>query len=102
MPTKKNTTKQSIICNQSYGIYYGCVLSFDTVTHVAEVEGCRHVCQWYGRTGGITSLAAHGLCGPKANQSRIGSPCRATLTGIVNVFECSDEAAATIDAAKVL
>jgi hypothetical protein len=108
MATKKNSknsTKhaayKAILANKSYGLYYGEVVTFDAVSGVAVVRGCRHVCQWYGKTGGITSLAAHGLCGPRASESRIGAPCDATLTGIVNVFACSPESAATIDAAAV-
>lgn len=102
MLAKKNTKKiKAILCNDRYGIYYGTVESYDPVTRVAVVPDCRHVARWYGRTGGITSLAAHGLCGAQAGQSRIGAPCAATLTSIVNVFECSAEAAGTLDAAKV-
>lgn len=105
MPTKKAASKtklkQVILANDRYGLYYGSVISYDPATRVAEVDGCRHVCRWFGRTGGITSLAAHGLCGPRAAESRIGAPARATLTGIVNVFECSPEAAKTLDAAVV-
>ena len=107
MPTKNATKKskpvKSILCNDKYGIYYGTVLSYDPVTRVASVEGCRHVCAWYGRSGGITSLAVHGLCGPKKDQSRVGAPVAgaSTLTGIVNVFPCSTEASDSLDAAKV-
>lgn len=100
---KKNTKKSeryAIIANKSYGLYVGIVENFDTKTGVAEVRDCRHVARWYGKTGGITSLAAFGLCGPNASQSRIGAPTRATLTGIVNVFDCTAEARATFEAAK--
>src|SRR5678810_1253178 len=90
----------AILANKSYGLYVGIVESYDPVTGVAEVVGCRHVARWFGKTGGITSLAAHGLCGPRASESRIGAPTRATLTGIVNVFDCSPEARATFEAAK--
>jgi hypothetical protein len=103
MATKKVAKKlqKSILANKFYGLYYGEVVSFDTINGVAVVKGCRHVCRWYGKTGGVTSLAAYGLCGKQASESRIGAPCDATLTGIVNVFSCSDEAAATFDAAVV-
>lgn len=104
MKTKKvtkRTTKTAILANDHYGLYYGIVKSYDPKTRVAVVDQCRHVCRWFGRTGGITSLAAHGLCGPRAGESRIGAPVGATLTGIINVFECTPEAAATFDAAKV-
>ena len=94
--------KYAILANRSYGLYAGIVESVEVLpdsTLNVEVRDCRHVAQWYGKTGGITSLAAHGLCGPKADQSRIGAPSRATLTGIVNVFECSAAARASIEAA---
>lgn len=95
------TKRKAILCNERYGIYYGEVESYDPTTRVARVRDCRHVCHWEGRTGGITSMAAHGLCGPNAGKSRIGAPAPGVseLTGIVNVFPCSSEAAATIEAA---
>lgn len=101
MVAKKAATKKAILCNKSYGIYFGEVQSYDPKEGVANVNNCRHVCRWYGKTGGITSLAAHGLCGPNATESRIGAaaPGISTLTGVVNVFPCSSEAAATIEAA---
>lgn len=101
MPPKKTEAKYSIIANKSYGLYAGLVDSFDPVTGVVEAREVRHIPRWYGKTGGITSLAAHGLCGPNAGDSRVGAPSKtATLGGIVNVFECSAEARASIEAAK--
>jgi hypothetical protein len=95
----RQSTRYAILANKSYGLYAGLVESFNPVTGVAVVKECRHVARWYGKTGGITSLAAHGLCGPNASQSRIGAPVRAELTGIVNVFDCSPESRASIEAA---
>lgn len=104
MATKKTAKapQYKLFCNERYGIYAGLEESYDPVTRVAVVRDCRHVARWYGKTGGITSLAAHGLCGPSAGDSRIGAPTSepATLTGIVNVFPCSAEARATLEAAK--
>jgi hypothetical protein len=101
MATKKKKTECfAIIANERYGLYAGIVVSHDTKTKVVQARDVRHVAYWYGKTGGITSLAVHGLCGPKASQSRIGAPAKnATLTGVVNVFECTPEARATIEAA---
>jgi hypothetical protein len=99
---KKNDT-MSILANTGYGLYAGIVeksTPHADGTLTVEVRDCRHIARWYGKTGGITSLAAFGLCGPSASQSRIGAPVRATLTGIRNVFECSTEARASIEAAK--
>lgn len=102
MPKKPAGKQFSIIANKNYGLYAGIVESFDTATGVAIVSDCRHVARWYGKTGGITSLAAHGLCGASAGDSRIGAPAPglSTLTGIVNIFPCSAEARATIEGAK--
>lgn len=102
---KKAEPKFCIIANKSYGLYAGLVKSFTPGTGngdgVVEATEVRHIARWYGKTGGITSLAAHGLCGSQAGESRIGAPAvSATLSGIVNVFECSAEARATIEAAK--
>jgi hypothetical protein len=97
---KQKSAPYAILANKSYGLYAGVVEQFDPATGVAEVAQCRHVARWYGKTGGITSLAAHGLCGSEAKNSRIGAPsAHATLTGIVNVFQCSAEARATLEAA---
>jgi len=97
--TAKKTERYAILANKSYGLYAGIVESFDTATGVATVRECRHVAQWYGKKGGITSLAAFGLCGPRVAESRIGAPVGATLTGIVNVFDCSPESRASIESA---
>ena len=88
----------AILANDRYGLYAGIVDSFDPKTRVAKVSACRHVARWFGKTGGITSLAAHGICGPNVNESRIGAPVSATLTGVVNVFECSVASRASIEA----
>ena len=97
----KQAAEYAILANKSYGLYAGVVESFDPVTGVARVTECRHVARWFGKTGGITSLAAHGLCGPEASKSRIGAPAAgvSTLSGIVNVFPCTAEAVATLRAA---
>lgn len=101
MGTKKKAEHFAIIANERYGLYAGIVVSHDTKTKVVKAKDVRHVAYWYGKTGGITSLAVHGLCGPKADRSRIGAPAKtATLTGVVNVFECTAEARASIEGAK--
>lgn len=97
---KKQPKKElyAIITNDRYGLYAGIVISHDVKTRVVVAKEVRHIAQWRGRTGGITSLAAHGICGPRAGEALIGAPVNATLTGIVNVFECSPAARATIEA----
>jgi hypothetical protein len=100
--TAKKKPLLAILANKSYGLYFGEVLSFDAANGVAAVKDCCHVCRWFGRTGGITSLAAYGICGPRMGESRIGAPTTqpSTLTGIVNIFPCSEEAVRSFDAVK--
>lgn len=80
--------KYVVIGNKSYGLYAGRLEAYDPVAGVASVARCRHVAYWVSGVGGITSLVAQG---PQEG-SRIGQPCDATLTGVVNVFACSPEA----------
>ena len=108
--TKKTATKKTaptprhvLVGNKSYGLYIGVTTASDTeiITSASiRLSDCRHVCRWYGREGGITSLAAHGICGPQASESRIGAPCEALLTGVVNVLDLTPEAVATFAAVK--
>jgi hypothetical protein len=106
MAAKKQVkAKYCVITNKSYGIYVGLVDDVTSdpngETKTVKAREVRHVARWYGKSGGITSLAVHGLCGPDSASSRIGAPSvAATLGGIVNIFECSAEARATFEAAK--
>ena len=87
----------SVLGNSNYGLYFGVVKDFDRINGIAEVLDCRHICAWYGLPGGITSLASHGICGPDAMNSRVALPSpRAVLRNIVNVFDCTELAAASI------
>lgn len=105
MATKSQNKKRFVIVgNEKYGLFYGETSATDAELAATKtpnglmtirLDNCRHVAQWYGKTGGITSLAAHGPCGPRAGESRIGSPCPSQLVGgVVNVIDCSDEAVA--------
>lgn len=99
-PVKKKET-YAVIANEKYGIYVGIIDAYDPKTRVVTARCVRHVCQYFSKRGGLSSLAVHGLCGPKADQSNIGAPApSATLTGIVNVIECTPEARASFEAAK--
>lgn len=96
----KKAELYAIVANKSYGLYCGIVESFDAKNGIAVVRECRHVARWFGKTGGITSLAVHGLCGPRAAESRVGAAvAKATLTGVVNVFACTAEARASFELA---
>lgn len=102
MAIKKPKSKEryAIIANDRYGLYVGVVLEHDTKERVVYAKNVRHVARWYGKTGGITSLAVYGLCGESASESRIGGAASsATLTGVVNVIDCTPEARATFEAA---
>ena len=87
-----------LIGNERYGLYIGIIDDDATDAQIAStrsvrVRECRHVARWFGKSGGITSLAAHGPCGPRASESRVGAPCTtALLTGVVNVYDLSPEA----------
>ncbi len=95
---KKNGKRFVIVGNEKYGLYFGETSATDAEvakTHSLRLDSCRHICRWYGKTGGITSLAAFGPCGSQAGESRIGAPAPSQLlTGVVNVIDCSDEAVA--------
>jgi len=107
MAAKKTTKKPArakvaapravLVGNSSYGLYIGYTSATDTEIlkdKSVRLEKCRHVAYWCGKTGGITSLAAHGPCGPRAHESRVGSPVNGLVTGIVNVFDLTEEAIA--------
>jgi len=90
--------KYCIIANEKYGLYSGIIESYDPVTGVVVATEVRHICEWYGKEGGVTSLAAFGVCGENKDRSKIGAPSKtSTLTGVVNVFECSSDARASFE-----
>jgi len=103
-PNKTSRAQYSLITNRAYGLYVGFIVAQkpqpDGSLHV-RVRDCRHVARWFGKTGGITSLVVHGLCGPRAAESRIGAavPGISTLTGVVNIYPLTPEARATIETA---
>jgi len=94
----KGNSRHVLVGNQFYGLYIGETAATDAEiieTKSVRLTNCRHVCRWYGKTGGITSLAAFGPCGPSADESRIGAPVESALiTSVVNVFDLSAEAIA--------
>lgn len=93
----KTAPRHVLVGNERYGLYIGIATATDdeiVASKSVRLTGCRHVARWFGRTGGITSLAAHGPCGPRKMESRIGAPSDALLTGVVNVFSLTPEAVA--------
>ncbi len=99
---KSVTGKYCIIANKAYGLYCGVVTNVTPSavdeTMTVEIAGCRHIAKWYGRGGGITSLARYGICGDSADQSRIGAAVDAVCGGVVNIFVCHEESRASLEA----
>jgi hypothetical protein len=66
------TKRAVLVGNQSYGLYIGETNATDEEIlkdKAVRMENVRHVAQWYGKTGGITSLAAFGPCGSRAKEA---------------------------------
>lgn len=105
MATKNKKMRFVIVGNKSYGLYYGETDATDASvveTESIRLTNCRHIAQWYGKTGGITSLAAHGPCGPNVSKCRIGAPAPSNLLlGVVNVIDCTSEAIANFSRIRV-
>ena len=98
-----NEERYAIIGTINYGLYAGIVDSIQpdpgTSTMTVTVRQCRHIPRWFGRTGGITSLAVYGICGPRAGESRIGAPApQSTISGVRAIHDCTPEARATLEA----
>lgn len=93
---KKNVKRAVLVGNEKFGLYIGYTADTDEAIiekRAVRLQDCRHVSYWVGKTGGITSLAKYGPCGPNKNSSRVGAPAdSALLTGVVNVFDLSPEA----------
>lgn len=91
-----------IVGNGPWGLWLGQVRAPDAQIvkeKAVRLFRARNIRYWYGKTGGITSLAAFGLCGPRAKESRIGAEIESTLLlDVKAVHECSAEAVATFAA----
>lgn len=99
----KSRERAVVVGTKSYGLYFGYTSATDAEvvkTEALRLRAGRHVRYWYGKTGGITSLAAHGPCGSKAQQSRIGAPSDMLVTGVANVYDCPAVAVANFAAVK--
>ena len=97
MPKAKQE-RSVIVGNGPCGLYIGETAATDEEIlekHAVRLTNCRHVAHWRGKTGGITSLAQHGPCGPNVKQSRIGAACPSSLLADVKaVHDLSPEAIA--------
>jgi hypothetical protein len=108
MATKKATRTSRvnwcIVGNGPYGLWFGVVRATDAEvakTHALRLYQARNIRYWYGRKGGITSLAAYGPCGPRVAESKIGAPVEsALLLDVKSVIVCSPEAVAAFGAVR--
>ena len=85
-----------IVGNGPYGLWFGRVIDSDEKIikeRAVRLYDARNIRYWYGKTGGITSLAAFGPCGSRACDSRIGAPIESTLLlDVKAIHRCSKEA----------
>ena len=62
----------AIIGHGSYGLTYGEIRATDEEIvrdKAVRVFHARNIRYWYGKNGGITSLAAYGPCGPRVSRA---------------------------------
>jgi hypothetical protein len=96
--TAETNGQWSIVGNGPYGLWFGVVREPDDqiiATKAVRLYRARNIRYWYGKKGGITSLAAFGPCGPDAQKSRIGAEIASVLLlDVKAVHTCSPEAIA--------
>jgi hypothetical protein len=103
---KKQTKKINwcIVGNGPYGLWFGEVRASDAEvakTHSVRLYHARNIRYWYGRNGGITSLAAYGPCGARQRDSKIGAEIESTLLlDVKAIHTCAPEAVANFAAVK--
>jgi hypothetical protein len=99
---KKKTAPKSqnknwvIVGKGTWGLWFGWISDKDaadpSISSLRLYEA-RNIRYWYGRTGGITSLAAFGPCGPRFRDNRIGSAIPwSNLNEVKAVHSCTAEA----------
>ena len=92
----------SIVGIGPYGLWFGDVVTDDAeiaATHAVTLRQARNIRYWYGRKGGVSSLAAFGPCGPDVDKCRIGAPIeRAFLLDVKSILGCSPEAVSAFKA----
>ena len=105
MATENSKMRWVIVGNGPWGLWFGQVKATDaTIIKIRAVRlyRARNIRYWYGKNGGITSLAAFGPCGPRAKDSRIGAEITATLLlDVKAIHDCSPEAVAAFAAIEV-
>ena len=97
---KKAVERYVIVGTNEGGLFCGYTTQTDVEileSRIATLRAGRHIRHWHGKTGGITSLAAFGPCGPQAGESRIGAPCAMSKANVVAIYSCPPEAIAAFD-----
>lgn len=88
--------KHVIVGNGPWGLWFGQIEATDAeivAGRSVRVYNARNIRYWYGRKGGIASLAAFGPCGPRMHESRIGAPIESTLLlDVKAIHTCAPEA----------
>ena len=96
---KENAAKIWVLVGKgSWGLWFGWITPKDaadpSLTNV-KLHEARNIRYWYGRSGGITSLAEFGPCGPRFRENRIGAAIPwSNLTEVKAIHACSAEAVA--------
>jgi len=95
---KQKSERWAIVGHGPYGLSYGLVKDDDAkivADKSVRLYRARNIRLWYGKRGGITSLAAFGPCGPKMQDSRIGAEISSMLLLEVKaIHDCTPEAVA--------
>ena len=88
-----------IVGNGPWGLWFGQIEDDDVAiatSHSVRLYRARSIRYWYGRKGGITSLAAYGLCGPRKDESRIGAEIESNLLlDVKAIHDCTEAAVAS-------
>lgn len=105
MADKTKKMRWVIVGNGPWGLWFGRTATKDRdviASKAVRLNDARNIRYWYGKIGGITSLAAFGPCGPRVNESRIGASIASTLLlDVKAIHDCSPEAVAAFAAIKV-
>ena len=102
--TNGKNGRWAVVGSGPYGLWYGRVRALDKEVLASggvRLYDARSIRYWYGRSGGITSLAAFGPCGPRMHETRMGAPIASTLVlDVKAIHDCSPEAVAAFSTVK--
>ena len=78
----------------SAGVHFGYLVSRDGKE--VRLEGSRRIWRWFGAWT-LSEIATAGL---DAKKSKVGAPVTLTLTGAIEIIDCTPAAVASIESAK--